>query len=62
MNELLRKQLEQLRRRIARIEARREPAAAAVAMPKELGRAVETPLGAHWEMERRWPAHHRHGN
>lgn len=62
MNELLRKQLEQLRRKIARIEARREAAAAAMAMPKELGCAVETPLGVHWEMERRWPAHHRHGN
>jgi len=62
MNELLRKQLEQLRRKIARIEARGGAAPAPAAMPKELGEAVETPLGAHWELERRWAAHHRHGN
>ncbi len=62
MNELLRKQLEQLRQKIARIEARGGAAPAPREMPKELGSAVETPLGAHWELERRWAAHHRHGN
>ncbi len=61
MNELLKRQLEQLRRRIARIESR-SPAAAAASLPPELGRAVQTELGAHWEIERRWPAHHRHGS
>jgi hypothetical protein len=25
------------------------------------GREVETPAGRHWEMERAWPAHYRHG-
>jgi hypothetical protein len=25
------------------------------------GRAVETPAGRHWELERAWPAHYRHG-
>lgn len=62
MNELLKKQLEQLRRKIARIESRGAPRDAAVSLPPELGHAVETPLGAHWEIERRWPAHHRHGS
>lgn len=61
MNELLKRQLEQLRRRIARIESR-GPAAAAASLPPELGRAVQTELGSHWEIERRWPAHHRHGS
>lgn len=61
MNELLKRQLEQLRRRIARIESR-TPATAPASLPPELGRAVPTALGAHWEIERRWPAHHRHGS
>jgi uncharacterized protein YprB with RNaseH-like and TPR domain len=59
MNELLKRQLDQLRRKIARIEAR---GAAPASLPPELGRAVETGLGVHWEIERRWPAHHRHGS
>jgi len=59
MNELLKRQLDQLRQKIARIEAR---SAAPSSLPPELGRAVETALGSHWEVERRWPAHHRHGS
>mgnify|MGYP000029443338 FL=1 len=59
MNELLKRQLDQLRQKIARIEAR---GAAPASLPPELGRAVETALGSHWEIERRWPAHHRHGS
>lgn len=62
MNELLRKQLEQLRRKIARIESRGAPRDVAASLPPELGHAVETALGTHWEIERRWPAHHRHGS
>ncbi len=59
MNELLKRQLDQLRQKIARIEAR---GAAPASLPPELGRAVDTALGSHWEIERRWPAHHRHGS
>lgn len=62
MNELLRRQLEQLRRRIARIESRGAAQTNPASLPPDLGRPVETPLGTHWEMERRWPAHHRHGS
>jgi hypothetical protein len=61
MNESLQKQLEMLRRKIARIEAR-APAARPAPPPPDLGREVETELGRHWEIERRWPAHHRHGS
>jgi len=62
MNEQLRRQLEQLRRRIARIEAQTAASPARASLPAELGRAVETTLGTHWEIERSWPAHHRHGS
>ncbi len=62
MNELLRRQLEQLRQRIARIESRSAAPARAAAPQPALGHAVETPFGTHWEVERRWPAHHRHGS
>ncbi len=62
MNELLKKQLEQLRRRIARLESRGASRDAPASLPPELGHAVETSLGSHWEIERRWPAHHRHGS
>lgn len=62
MNETLRKQLELLRRRIARIEARAPRPAEPASLPADLGREVETPLGRHWEIERRWPAHYRHGS
>lgn len=62
MNELLKKQLEELRRRIARVESRGAPRDLAASLPPELGHAVETALGSHWEIERRWPAHHRHGS
>ncbi|MCS7041702.1 MAG: ribonuclease H-like domain-containing protein [Bryobacteraceae bacterium] len=62
MNETLRKQLELLRRKIARIEAREPRPSPPAALPKDLGREVETPLGRHWEIERRWPAHHLHGS
>jgi tetratricopeptide (TPR) repeat protein len=62
MNDQLRKQLEQLRRKIARLESRTPTAAAPARLPPELGHAVETALGTHWEIERRWPAHHRHGS
>lgn len=62
MNETLRKQLELLRRRIARMEARAPRPGQPAPLPADLGREVETPLGRHWELERRWPAHHLHGS
>lgn len=52
-------QLAELRRKIARLEARtpapRTPAALAQ------GQECSTPAGAHWRMRRSWPAHFRHG-
>lgn len=60
MSDLLQKQLELLRRKIARIEAR-PPAAQAPAAALDAGHEVETAAGRHWEIERTWPAHHRHG-
>lgn len=56
-------QLAELRRKIARIEAR-TPAVRAPAARGALagGREEATAAGAHWRMRRGWPAHFRHGN
>ncbi len=73
----LSKQLDQLRERISRLERReqREQVEAgsstgsllfcrradpAARNPAE-GREVETESGRHWELERSWPTHYRHG-
>lgn len=59
--EQIRRQLDELRRKIARIDARfadpnpLEPGA----LPD--GAEAESALGRHWEMSKLWPAHHRHG-
>ena len=57
----LKAQLDQLRQRLARIDARyqSEPAPETRALPD--GHEVQTDLGCHWEIERRWPSHHSHG-
>lgn len=57
----LKAQLDELRARLARIDARyqAEPAPETRALPD--GVEVQTALGRHWEIERQWPAHHRHG-
>ena len=57
----LKAQLDLLRQRLARIDARyqSEPAPETRTLPD--GAEVETALGRHWEIERHWPAHHRHG-
>ena len=54
------KQLEFLRRRIARIDARYAGPAPAAQLLE--GREVETALGKHWEIDNLWPAHQRHGS
>lgn len=55
----IREQLELLRRKIARIDQRY--AAESTPICDLEGREVETALGRHWEIERLWPAQHRHG-
>jgi uncharacterized protein YprB with RNaseH-like and TPR domain len=56
------RQLEELKRKLARIDARYAKPASRAARGLERGREVETSLGKHWEMDRCWPAHFRHGN
>ena len=58
----LKHQLDLLRRRIATIDARFATGPSTPAAPLPEGREVETPAGKHWEFERLWPAHHRHGS
>lgn len=70
----LSEQLEELRRKLKRIDARYQGAAPAAPVRAEatghpdLGRdpdegcEVETPWGRHWEIDRLWPAQFRHGN
>src|SRR5262245_15000851 len=71
----LREQLEALRERVARVNARYATAAAAVpALQREVpsargyiestlaGEEVETSVGKHFETERLFQAHHRHGS
>ena len=62
--EQIRRQLDELRRKIARIDARYAAAEGEPLEPGMLpeGAAVETALGRHWEMSKMWPAHHRHGS
>ncbi|MBV8728863.1 MAG: hypothetical protein JO336_03550, partial [Acidobacteriia bacterium] len=67
-------QLAALRRRVARIErkyARRPSVAATAVVPRHSGRfieellsgeVVETARGRHFETEKRWEAHRRHGS
>jgi len=70
----LSRQLDELRRKIARMEQREpdagEPAVGSLLFGRQTepasrnpaqGREVETAEGAHWELERSWPAHYRHG-
>lgn len=59
--EQIRRQLDELRRKIARIDARY---AATAPEPKELpdGREVESELGRYWEISKLWPSHYRHGS
>ncbi len=61
MSDSLTERLEELKRRMARIDARYqgEPAPETRALPG--GREVQTGRGAHWEFEELWPAHYRHG-
>lgn len=61
MEDPVRRQLEQLRAKISRINARFESEAGAVSAAME-GAEVESQLGRHWEIDRHWPAHFRHGS
>jgi uncharacterized protein YprB with RNaseH-like and TPR domain len=64
----LQEQLAQLRKRIARIDRKySKPVEPPPVTPVDSGclpdgREVETPMGRHWEMERTWERHRRHGN
>lgn len=60
LDDPVRRQLEQLRAKIARINAtfERERDLAIEAME---GNEVTTALGKHWEIDKTWPAHWRHG-
>jgi hypothetical protein len=62
MSDLLKHQLEFLRAKLARIDARYEsaPAPATRALPQ--GSEAATSAGTHWEFDQRWPAHFRHGS
>lgn len=62
MSDLLKHQLELLREKLARIDARYEsaPAPATRALPQ--GSEVATSAGTHWEIDKHWPAHFRHGS
>ncbi len=53
-------QLAELRRKIARLEARTPAPCTPAALAA--GRECVTAAGAHWRMRRVWPAHFRHGN
>lgn len=55
-------QLAELRRKIARLEARSPAARPAARAPLVGGGEEATGAGVHWRMRRSWPAHHRHGN
>jgi len=61
MTDPLQKQLDLLRQKLARIDARweSEPARETRALPE--GLEVETAEGRHWEIDKSWPAHFRHG-
>lgn len=61
MSDLLKHQLEELRARLSRIDARYEsaPAPSTRALPE--GAEVTTSAGTHWEIEKLWPAHFHHG-
>ncbi|MGC4048129.1 MAG: ribonuclease H-like domain-containing protein [Paludibaculum sp.] len=57
----LKAQLEALRARLQKIDERyqAEPLPQTRALPD--GQEVRTEDGTHWEIDRHWPAHHRHG-
>lgn len=59
MDPRLQAQLDELRRKIARIEARTPAPRTPTAL--DLGREAATASGTHWRMERSWPAHFQHG-
>lgn len=57
------RQLEELKRKLARIDAKyAQPAAIAAPAGLPRGREVRTAAGRHWEMDRVWAAHELHGN
>lgn len=60
MEDPVRRQLEQLRAKIARINAKFENEHERAVSQLE-GAEVETALGRHWEIDKTWPAHARHG-
>ncbi len=62
MSDLFKNQLALLREKMARIDSRyqSEPAPATRALPQ--GREVATSAGTHWEIDKLWPAHFRHGS
>jgi len=60
--ESLKAQLDLLRQKLARIDARYETAPRPETRALPEGREVTTELGTHWEIERHWPAHYHHGS
>src|SRR5512139_555450 len=60
MDDPIRRQLEQLRAKIARINEKFESAPDRAADEME-GAEAQTELGCHWEVDKIWPAHVRHG-
>ncbi|MGH9663327.1 MAG: ribonuclease H-like domain-containing protein, partial [Bryobacteraceae bacterium] len=59
----LEEQLAQLRRRISAIDRKfAKPPAQPLRLDPPEGREVETPFGKHWEMERLYARHRRHGS
>jgi hypothetical protein len=60
LDDPVRRQLEQLRAKIARINAKFEHERG-LAIESMQGSEVETALGRHWEIDDTWPAHSRHG-
>lgn len=62
MSDLLKHQLEFLREKLARIDARYESAPAPATRTLPQGNQVATSAGTHWEIDKHWPAHFRHGS
>lgn len=60
MDDPVRRQIEQLRAKLARINAKFEHERERALSQME-GAEVETALGRHWEIDKAWPAHARHG-
>ncbi|MFN8686754.1 MAG: ribonuclease H-like domain-containing protein [Acidobacteriota bacterium] len=66
MDSSLQAQLALLRKRIENIDARYAAARPPLPLAEDLsclgGREVSSSIGVHWEVERFWPASHRHGS